>query len=78
MIQDHLSLANFDLCKELQDNLLRPYFFGMCRLLEKGSFIRVASLELYVCESEPKTGFSNKEMSFSLTIKKSKSPFFSL
>ena len=73
MIQDHMSLINFDLCKELQANLLKPYFFGMCRYLEKGTFIRVASLELYVHESEPKCGFSNKDMIFSLTIKKSKS-----
>lgn len=75
MIQDHMSLINFDLCKELQTNLLKPYFFGMCRYLEKGTFIRVASLELYVHESEPKCGFSNKDMTFSLTIKKSKSFF---
>ena len=76
MIQDHISLLNFDLCKELQNNLLKPYFFGMCKYLEKGTFIRIASLELYVYECEPKMGFSNKDMIFTLTIKKNKSNIY--
>lgn len=76
MIQKQMNIENYDLCQELQNNLLKPYFFGVSKYIEKGSFIHVASLELYIHECEPKCGYSNKDMVFTLKIKKNKSRKF--
>lgn len=68
-----MNLLNFDLCKELLNNLLKPYFFGINKYIEKGTFIKVASLELYINECDPIIGYSTKETAMNLTIKKNKS-----
>lgn len=73
MIDDHMNLVNFDLCKELLNNLLKPYFFGIYKYLEKGAFIRIASLELYINECDPNVGFCTKETTLNLNIKQNKS-----